>query len=54
MIKEIKENMVRIVILDISSVYIQIYDQGYFNERSVEDIKLQYSDEEHWQVLVFE
>ena len=31
MITNIQENIIRAVILDISGVYVQIYDQGYFD-----------------------
>lgn len=48
----IEGNVVHIVILDISGIYVQIYDQGYFDHKSVGDIKQQYSDKKHWQVLV--
>ncbi len=51
MVKEI-DNMVRVIVLDISGVYVQIYDQGYFDRNSIEDIKLQYSDVKHWKVLI--
>jgi len=50
----IKENLVRIVILDISGVYTQIHNQGYFDRSSVENIRNQYSDEEHWRVLILD
>lgn len=54
MIANIKENIMRVVILDISSVYAQIHNQGYFSEQDVEEIKKQYSDTEHWRVLVLD
>lgn len=54
MTKDIKDNMVRVVILDISSVYAQIYDQGYFDSSSVDKIKQQYSDAERWRVIVLD
>ena len=52
MIKDIKNNMVRVVILDISGIYVQIHNQGYFDNLSVSEIRQQYSDTEHWRVLV--
>lgn len=52
MVHDIKENISRIVILDISGVYAQIYDQGYFSNNEVKDIKKRYNDIEHWHVLV--
>lgn len=50
----VEDNIVRVVILDISSVYVQIHDQGYFDSKSIEDIRQQYSDTEHWLVLVLD
>lgn len=54
MIVEINQNLVRIVILDISCVYAQIHNQGYFDISSLEEIKKQYSNKKHWRVLVLE
>lgn len=48
MTKDIKDNMVRVVILDISGIYAQIHNQGYFDNSSVDEIKQQYSDTKHW------
>ena len=49
---EISENIVHIIILDISGVYAQIHNQGYFDKTSIDEIKQQYSDTEHWRVVV--
>ena len=54
MVKEIKENLVNIVILDISGIYAQIYNQGYFDRNSIKDIQQQYSDTENWRVVVLD
>lgn len=54
MVKDIDKNMVRIIILDISGLYAQIHNQGYFNSKSVDEIKQQYSDIKHWRVLVLD
>lgn len=54
MTKDVESNMMKVVILDISGVYAQIYDQGYFDNLSVNEIRQQYSDTEHWRVLVFD
>lgn len=51
---EIKDDSIHIVILDISGVYVQIYDQGYFDLETVEEIHRQYSDTKHWRVLVLD
>lgn len=50
----VEGNVVRAVILDISGIYVQIYDQGYFDRNAVKDIQLKYSDTEHWRVLVLD
>lgn len=54
MIKDIKDNVVRVVILDISGIYAQIHNQGYFDKSSLKEIEKQYSDIEHWRVLVLD
>ena len=51
---DISENLVRVIILDISGVYAQIHNQGYFSEQEVEEIKKQYFDTEHWRVLLLD
>ena len=52
MIADISENLVHVVILDISGVYAQINNQGYFDKYSIDEIKQQYSDTERWRVVV--
>ena len=52
MMTEISENIVHVVILDISGVYAQIHNQGYFDKYSIDEIKQQYSDIERWRVVV--
>ena len=54
MITNISENISRVVILDISSIYVQIHNQGYFTEKEVEEIKKQYSDTKYWRILVLD
>ena len=49
---DIKENLVRVVILDISGIYAQIHNQGYFDKSSIDEIKQQYSDTQRWRVIV--
>ena len=51
---EIKDNAIRVVILDVSGIYVQIYNQGYFDAETVTEIQRQYSDTEHWRVLVLD
>lgn len=50
----ISEDLVMVVILDISGIYAQIHNQGYFEQDSVDKIKRQYSNTEHWRVLVLD
>ena len=50
----IDENLVFVIILDISGIYAQIYDQGYYNKKDVKDIQQQYSDTKHWRVLILD
>ena len=51
---DISENLVRVVILDISGIYAQIHNQGYFDKSSIDDIKQQYSDTRRWRVVVLD
>ena len=51
---EIKDSLTHIVILDISGIYAQIDNQGYFDKSSIDEIKQQYSDTEHWRVVVLD
>ena len=54
MMTEISENLVRVIVLDISGIYAQIHNQGYFDKLSIDDIKKQYSDTERWRVVVLD
>ena len=47
-------NLVQVIILDVSGVYAQIHNQGYFDEVQIEEIKNQYSDKQRWRVVVLE
>lgn len=51
---EISENIVHVIILDISGIYAQIHNQGYFDKSSIDEIKHQYSDTERWRVVVLD
>ena len=51
---DIKENLVHVIILDISGVYAQIHNQGYFDKSSIDVIKQQYSDTKRWRVIVLD
>lgn len=54
MVVNIDKSRIRVIILDISGIYSQIYDEGYFLEQEVEDIKKKYFDTERWRVLVLD
>ena len=54
MIADISENLVRVIILDISGIYAQIHNQGYFEKESIDNIKQQYSNTERWRVVVLD
>ena len=54
MMTDISENLVRVIVLDISGIYAQIHNQGYFAKSSIDEIKQQYSDTEHWRVVVLD
>ena len=50
----IKDNLIRVVILDISGIYAQIHNEGYFERQEIEEVCKRYSDTEHWRVLVLD
>ena len=54
MIADISENLVRVIILDISGIYAQIHNQGYFDKSLIDEIKKQYSDTQRWRVVVLD
>ena len=47
-------NLVQVIILDISGLYAQIHNQGFFDKESVSEIENQYEDTKHWRVLVLD
>ena len=49
-----KEGIIRVIILDISGIYAQIHNEGYFNEIMIDEIRCQYSDTQRWRVVVVE
>lgn len=52
MVTNIEKDIVRVIILDISGVYAQIHDQGYFTKEEISDIQKKHSDTQHWRVVV--
>ena len=51
---DISENLVRVIILNVSGIYAQIHNQGYFDKTSIDEIKQQYSDTQRWRVVVLD
>ena len=51
---EIKDNLIRVIILDVSGIYSQIHNEGYFEKKQLEEIKKQYSDTQRWRVVVLD
>ena len=51
---DISENLVHVIILDISGIYAQIHNQGYFDKSLIDEIKKQYSDTQRWRVVVLD
>lgn len=51
---QMKSNLVQVIVLDISNIYAQIHNQGYFDKENIEEIKEQYSDTTHWRVVVLD
>ena len=51
---DISEDIVRVIVLDITGIYAQIHNQGYFDKTLIDDIKQQYSDTKRWRVVVLD
>ena len=51
---DISEDIVRVIVLDISGIYAQIHNQGYFDKSSIDEIEQQYSNTERWRVVVLD
>lgn len=49
---DISENLVQVIILDVSGVYAQICNQGYFERTVVDNIKKEFSDEQRWRFVI--
>ena len=54
MVVELRDDIKHVVILDVSGIYAQIHNQGYFDKTLIDDIKQQYSDTKHWKVLILD
>ena len=52
MVGEMTDNLIHVVILDISGVYAQIHNDGYFDKVSLDEIKNQYRDKSHWRIVI--
>lgn len=53
-VMSLDKSAVRVIILNISGLYAQIHNQGYFVKESISSIQQQYSDPKHWRVLVLD
>lgn len=49
---ELNENVVQVIILDISGIYAQIFDQRYVDKNIVDKIREKYSDTQRWRVVI--
>ena len=54
MIKHQRDNVKWVIVLYVSGIYAQIYDQGYFDNVSIREIQKRYSDSELWRVIVLD
>lgn len=52
MVVEMTDNLIHVVILDISGVYVQIHNDGYFDKKILDDIEKQYKDKSHWRIVI--
>lgn len=52
MIVEMTDNLIHVVILDISGVYVQIHNDWYFDRVSLDEIEKQYKDKSHWRIVI--
>lgn len=52
MIVEMTDNLIHVVILDVSGVYVQIHNDGYFDKVSLDEIENQYKDKSHWRIVI--
>ena len=52
MIVEMTDNLIHVVILDVSGVYTQIHNDGYFDKVSLCEIEKQYKDKSHWRIVI--
>ena len=51
---ETNNDIVQVIILDISGVYVHIHDQVYCSHEKADKFSERYSDKEHWHVLVLD
>ena len=49
---DINDDLTRVVILNVSGIYAQIYDQGYFNKGSIRELENTYGNKKHWRVII--
>ena len=51
---ELNENVVQVIILDISGIYAQIFDQRYVDKNIIDELKEKYSDKQRWRVVIID
>ena len=49
---QIKSNLIRVVILNISGIYSQIYDEIYCNEMDYNNLLLEFGDSNIYKIIV--
>lgn len=54
MIHHQRDNVKWVIVLDVSGIYAQIYDQGYFDNAAIREIQQQYSDKRLWRVIILD
>lgn len=54
MIKHQRDNVKWVIVLDVSGIYAQIYDQGYFDKLAISEIQKRYSDSKLWRVIILD
>lgn len=48
----LSDDLCRVVVLDISGLYVQIYEQGYFSLEETRKMFEIYKNKNHWRFLV--
>ena len=51
---QLRDDMTHIVIMDVSGLYSQVYDEMFVPEKEVDRIKHTYGDAEKWKVVIID